>query len=191
MRQKIFAGGSKMEELVDLVDETGRPVAMRVLRSEVKRRKEEFLNEGLYQPIVVVVVLDAVGRVVAQVRGRSKGDDGAEEIDHVCGVITSGETWMEAANREAAEEVGVTLDDLRLVSQGVNVYNRYRILAAARAVGTPKVVDAHEVSRVFAARPEELHALRGCEVPFVRGFFADLELALVLERQKLAETSAP
>lgn len=171
-----------MEELVDLVDKTGQPVIMRVPRSEVKRRKNEFLEEGLYQPIVVVVVLDSAGRILAQVRGRSKGDDGAEEIDHVCGVITSGETWTEAANREAAEEIGVQLADLKLVGRGVNVYDRFRILAIARADSAPKVVNPDEVSKVFAARLEELRALRAAEATFVRGFFTDLESALELAR---------
>lgn len=167
-----------VEELVDLVDENGRVVIRRVPRSEVRRRKDELISQGLFQPIVVVVVLDDADRVIAQVRGNSKGDDGAQEIDHVCGVIGAGETWEKAARREAAEEIGVELAGLELIEQRVNVYQRHRSLAVAKSLGDPRVVDPREVSRVFRAHPEELRALQAGAASFVRGFFADLDLAV-------------
>lgn len=167
-----------VEELVDLVDKDGRVMVCRVPRSEVRRRKEELISQGLFQPIVVVVVLDDADRVIAQVRGNSKGDDGAHEIDHVCGVIGAGETWEVAARREAAEEIGVELVSLELIEQRVNVYQRYRSLAVARSLGVPRVVNPREVSSVFPAHPDELRALRAGATSFVRGFFADLDLAV-------------
>jgi ADP-ribose pyrophosphatase YjhB (NUDIX family) len=168
-----------LEELVDLVDKHGRSVVLGVPRSEVRRRKEEFIAQGLFQPIVIVVVTDADDKIVVHVRAESKGDDGGLEVDHVCGVVASGEAWQEAAVREAAEEIGVKIHDLSLVRQGVNVYQRYRTLALARSIDEPKVVREYEVARVFSAHPDELRALesRG-EVRFVRGFFSDLELAM-------------
>ncbi|WUJ69944.1 NUDIX hydrolase [Kribbella soli] len=165
------------EELVDLVDDSGRAILRRVPRSEVKRRRLELLDQGLYQPIVIVVVLDMAGHVVAQVRGKAKGDDGAEEIDHVCGVVSAGESWESAARREAAEEIGVELDRLALIEQRVNVYQRYRSLAVAIAVGTPEVVNPFEVSSIVRAYPHELRDLVGRRA-FVKGFFSDMDLAL-------------
>ncbi|NJC12945.1 ADP-ribose pyrophosphatase YjhB (NUDIX family) [Micromonospora profundi] len=168
-----------MEEFVDLVNANGEAVLRHVPRSEVRRRKNELISQGLFQPIVIVVVFDDDDRVIAQVRGTSKGDDGALEIDHVCGVVAAGEAWEEAGRREAAEEVGVELADLELIEQRVNVYQRYRSLAVARALGDPKVVNPHEVSRVFRASPEELRTMQADAASFVRGFFDDLNMALV------------
>jgi 8-oxo-dGTP pyrophosphatase MutT (NUDIX family) len=167
-----------VEELVDLVDKYGKVRRRGVPRAEVRRRKEEFLSVGLYQPIVIVVVTDGNGGIVTQVRGHAKGGDGNGEFDHVCGVIASGEAWQEAAEREALEEIGVRLDELSMVVQGVNVYRRHRTLAVARASGPPKVVNPNEVADVFIAQPDELHTLRDRGEVFVRGFFADLQMAL-------------
>lgn len=166
------------EELVDLVDAAGVPRVFGVPRSEVKRRKDEFLSQGLYQPIVVVVVFDDAGQVVAQVRGKGKAGDGDDEIDLVCGVISAGETWEIAARREAREEIGVALVDLAIVDQRVNGYKRYRTLALARALGEPRVINQHEVAQVIPASLEELRDLQEKGAVFVNGFFSDIELAL-------------
>ncbi|MFB8282777.1 NUDIX domain-containing protein [Nocardia colli] len=168
----------KLDELVDLVDDSGVVKHPRISRAEVRKRKEELIAQGLYQPIVIVVVLDDDGDVVAHVRGRSKGNDGQGEIDHVCGVISAGETWMQAAHREAAEEIGVELVDLTFVTAGVNCYQRHRTLAVARYSGRPAVVDESEVSRVFIASSHELGALADAGTSFVSGYFEDLTLAM-------------
>lgn len=167
-----------MEERVDLVDASGRVCRYGVARSEVRQHKKELLEQGLYQPIVIVVVTTEDGRIVAQVRGAGKAGDGDGEVDHVCGVISSGETWSEAARREAREEIGVELASLRLVTQGVNVYDRYRTLATAIAIGTPIAADLREVSSVFCADPGTLQAAAQSGTPFVHGFFDDLRSAL-------------
>ncbi len=167
-----------MEERVDLVDSSGTVRSHGVARSEVRQRKKEFLEQGLYQPIVVVVVTTDDGQIVAQVRGASKAGDGDGEVDHVCGVISSGENWSDAARREAREEIGVELASLRLVAQGVNIYDRYRTLATATAVGTPRTMDLREVSSVFCATVAALRASEQGGTPFVRGFFDDLGSAL-------------
>lgn len=168
----------KADELVDLVDATGDIQLRGIRRDEVRDRKEEFVASGLYQPIVVVVVLDEDGRVVAHERGQAKGDDGAGEIDHVCGVISSGESWRETAVREALEELGVQIRDLCFVAAGVNIYDRHRTLAVAQAIGAPRVVDHDEVGRLLLATVEELVEQECRSVRFVRGFFDDLRAAL-------------
>lgn len=170
---------TKHNELIDLVGADGSPRVRSITRGEVQTRLSEFLERGLYQPIVVVVLVDANGRVTAQVRGPSKGTDGRDEVDHVCGVIGSGETWQEAAVREAAEEIGVSLSGLQLVGQGVNAYRRYRVLATARPVGRPVARDPNEVSSVFQASSEELRRMAATgDKTFVKGFFDDLHQTL-------------
>jgi ADP-ribose pyrophosphatase YjhB (NUDIX family) len=166
------------DELVDLVDGAGLVKLRGIRRGEVKERKQEFLVRGLYQPIVIVVVIDHDDNVIAQVRGDAKADDGRGAVDHVCGVIAAGETWEQAARREAAEEINVELDDLMLVDQSVNGYGRHRTLAVARAVGEPQIIDSNEVARIFHASRGELKAMAQAETQFIGGFFSDLELAL-------------
>lgn len=168
----------KADELVDLVDKDGNARMPGVRRIEVKNRKEELLAQGLYQPIVVVIVFDDAGQIIAQVRGEAKGDDDSGFIDHVCGVVASGETWQVAAAREAAEEIGVELDEIRLVDRRVNVYKRYRTLATARTFSQPKVLNPAEVSRIIRVSPNDLYTMEREGSAFVKGYFTDLELAL-------------
>jgi ADP-ribose pyrophosphatase YjhB (NUDIX family) len=166
------------DEIVDLVDENGLVKMRGVRRGEVRDRKEELISLGLYQPIVIVVVVDEDDLIVAQVRGEAKVGDGHGAIDHVCGVISAGESWEDAARREAAEEISVELRDLVMVDQRVNGYGRHRTLAVARPIGEPRTVDTHEVARVFSASPGDLRTMADGEIKFVDGFFSDLKLAL-------------
>jgi ADP-ribose pyrophosphatase YjhB (NUDIX family) len=149
-----------------------------IRRGEVRDRKEELISLGLYQPIVIVVVVDDDGRIVAQVRGEAKAGDGRGAVDHVCGVISAGENWKDAARREAAEEISVELLDLAMVDQRVNGYGRHRTLAVARPAGEPRAIDTREVARVFSASLEELRAMADKDMEFIGGFFSDLMLAL-------------
>jgi 8-oxo-dGTP pyrophosphatase MutT (NUDIX family) len=169
----------KHDELIDLVDANGAPRIRSITRGEVQARLPEFLARGLYQPIVIVVVIDRRGTVTAHERGSSKGLDGGGDIDHVCGVIPAGETWVETATREAAEEIGVSLERLTLLSRGVNAYHRFRILATAEPIGDPHITNPSEVSRIIRASHGELLQLqRSGQSRFVKGFFEDLERAL-------------
>jgi ADP-ribose pyrophosphatase YjhB (NUDIX family) len=169
------------EELVDLVDARGTPRVRGVTRLEVSKRKAEFAAAGLYQPIVVVVVIDG-DNVIGQVRGRSKGDDGSGQIDHVCGVVAAGETWRVAAKREAVEEIGVGLEGLRFVLQGVNVNQRFRTLAVATPLGRARAVSEDEVEGLVVATPTALQAMMRTRATFVPGFFEDLHRALMASR---------
>jgi 8-oxo-dGTP pyrophosphatase MutT (NUDIX family) len=166
------------DEIVDLVDENGLIGMRGIRRGEVRDRKAELISLGLYQPIVIVVVVDERDHVVAQVRGEAKVGDGRGAVDHVCGVISAGESWEQAARREAAEEISVQLKDLVMVDQRVNEYGRHRTLAVARSIGEPRAVDTQEVARVFSASEEELRAMADGDVKFIGGFFSDLKLAL-------------
>lgn len=168
----------KEDEIVDLVDAMGIVKLRGIRRGEVRERKQEFLLRGLYQPIVIVVVMDDNDNVVAQVRGEAKTGDDQGAVDHVCGVIAAGETWEQAARREAAEEIGVELNNLELVDLRVNSYSRYRTLAVARTAGEPHITDNGEVASIFRASPDDLDAMAEAGTSFVDGFFTDLRLAL-------------
>jgi len=177
----------KRDELVDLVDATGLIRIRRIRRSDVARRKDQLILEGLYQPIVVVVVVDTGGRIVAHERGKTKAGDGRGEIAHVCGVIASGESWQEAAVRETAEEIGVATRDLTRVLSGVNAYGRHRTLAVAHSVGEPEVVHSDEVARLVVASLDELQALEQGATVFAHEFFIDLKHAVdALPRRDMA-----
>ena len=106
-----------MPEFVDLVDAAGRVVSRGVPRGDADTAA------GVHLRIVIVVVCNLRGQVLVHRRAASKSVDPGR-IDHVCGVVSSGETPDQAARREAREELGVTLDGLWDVEQGVNAYGR-------------------------------------------------------------------
>jgi 8-oxo-dGTP pyrophosphatase MutT (NUDIX family) len=165
-------------EIVDLVDVHGAVTLRGLTRGEIHAQKQELVERGLYQPIVIVVVVDDDGNVFAHERGISKGADGGGELDHVCGVVAAGETWADAAMREAKEEYGVELRGLTWVLSGVNMYQRHRTLAVARPIGVPRVVDSHEVANIIHGLPEHFNKWARDGMSFVRGFFTDMQAAL-------------
>ncbi len=165
------------DELVDLVDRTGRIAHRGVWRSYVKKNRAELTASGLYLPIAIVVVLDERGRIVAQERGKRKSDGGC--IDHVCGGQMSGEDILTTAQREAAQEVSVRLHSMRIVDAGVNAYGRYRTLLAARTKSHPRIGDYYEVERIVCESPAALaNAHHLGTYRFVKGFFEDMQTAL-------------
>ncbi|MFD8785831.1 NUDIX hydrolase [Kitasatospora sp. NPDC059599] len=87
------------EELIDVVDEHDRVVGT-ALRAEVYRR-------GLTHRCVFILVHDPAGRIFVHRRTDTKlFAPGAYDM-FVGGVVGSGETYAEAAVREAEEELGV------------------------------------------------------------------------------------
>ncbi|MBV2156082.1 NUDIX hydrolase [Kitasatospora sp. SUK 42] len=87
------------EELLDIVDENDRVIGT-ALRGEVYRR-------GLTHRCVFILVRDPAGRIFVHRRTDTKlFAPGAYDM-FVGGVVGSGETYAEAAVREAEEELGV------------------------------------------------------------------------------------
>ncbi|MBD0672558.1 NUDIX hydrolase [Streptomyces sp. CBMA156] len=87
------------EELLDVVDEHDRVIGT-ALRGEVYRR-------GLTHRCVFILVRDPAGRIFVHRRTDTKlFAPGAYDM-FVGGVVGSGETYVEAAVREAEEELGV------------------------------------------------------------------------------------
>lgn len=87
-------------EWVDVVDEDDR-VCRVVTRSEMRR-------DRLRHRAVFVAVLDGTGRLLVHRRATTK-DLWPGRLDlAVGGVVSSGESYADAARRELAEEIGVT-----------------------------------------------------------------------------------
>ena len=92
------------DELVDIVDEFDHvvdSVPRRVMRAERLRHRAVF-----------IAVVDGMGRLLVHRRSALK-DVWPSWCDiAVGGVVGAGETYLEAAHRELAEEVGVTTETL-------------------------------------------------------------------------------
>ena len=161
-----------MSELIDLVDDQGIIVRPRVLRDDAA------YYEGLYMPIVIVVVMNSYGQILVHKRAETKRVHGGA-IDHICGAIVSGETPEAAAHREALQETGVRLSDLTLIRQGVNSYGRYCRLIRARSDDTPAGnLNPREVAWAAFHTTTDLYSWRAAGESFVHGFFEDLNYAL-------------
>lgn len=163
---------NKTVELVDLVDSSGQVKKRNVLRSEVS------LYPDLYLQIVICIVFDRQGRVLVHKRAKTKKVNPGD-IDHICGGVMSGETAIAAAEREAFEETGLKPKNLKVVTQGINKYNRYRYLLVGESNEDPDAKASAEVEWVRFIHPEELKAkhLSG-EFTFVDEFFEDTALAI-------------
>jgi 8-oxo-dGTP pyrophosphatase MutT (NUDIX family) len=162
-----------MAEHMDLVDENGV-----VQRSGVPRH-EVGLHTGLYMQIATLIIRHKDGRLLVHRRSLTE-DTYPGAVDHVCGGVPSGETPEQTAAREAWEEVGVTPDSIRVVTAGLNEHDRYRHLLVGEAPeGVQPSITTDETLWVGYMGLEELHAKHASgELPFVNGFFTDLQLAL-------------
>lgn len=162
----------KEVELIDLVDSSGKIVQYGVPRSEAD------LYPDLHVQIVIGVIFDKEGRILVQKRAQTKKVDPGS-IDHVCGVIKSGETPEKAAVREAGEETGIEPCDIKIIRQEVNTYNRYRTLFVGESDDEPEQGDPKEVEWVCFIHPDELRdKFDSGEFTFVDEFFEDMEFAL-------------
>ena len=89
-------------ELVDVVDEEGRTVGV-VSRREMRTRR-------LPRRSAYVLVFNGAGDLFIHLRVPSKDVYPAHWDVAVGGVLAAGESFDDGARREAAEELGVTLD---------------------------------------------------------------------------------
>ena len=94
-------------EWVDLVDRDNQVVG-RALRQEV--RQQNLLHRG-----IAVLVRNSRGQVYVHQRTASKDLFPALYDMFVGGVVGSGEDYLDAARREAHEELGVATDELEFL----------------------------------------------------------------------------
>jgi 8-oxo-dGTP pyrophosphatase MutT (NUDIX family) len=162
-----------MSELIDLVNSKGE-----IMRTAVERDDmHSYEEERLYLQNIVAVVINDLGHVLVQERAQTKRISPGH-IDHVCGAILSGESPEETVRRETYEEIGIELDDVHLIAQGVNAYERYRYLFRGESKGLhlPQPRNLGEVAWTAYKQPDELRAKnRTRKLKFVKGFFEDLD----------------
>jgi 8-oxo-dGTP pyrophosphatase MutT (NUDIX family) len=98
------------DELVDIVDEFDHVVdsiPRRVMRAERLRHRAVF-----------IAVVDGMGRLLVHRRSPAKDVWPGWCDIAVGGVVGAGETYLEAAHRELAEEIGVTTETLAELDLG-------------------------------------------------------------------------
>jgi len=98
------------DELVDIVDEFDHvvdSVSRRVMRAERLRHRAVF-----------IAVVDGMGRLLVHRRSPAKDVWPGWCDIAVGGVVGAGETYLEAAHRELAEEIGVTTETLAELDLG-------------------------------------------------------------------------
>lgn len=120
--------GDEMVDIVDVEDRVIEVVPRRIMRAQKLRHRAVF-----------IAVFDGGGRLLIHRRSARK-DVWSSWCDlAVGGVVGSGETYIDAAVRELAEEVGIAATDLRAIDQGeVRAYDddQVSLLARCFAVAT-------------------------------------------------------
>ncbi len=96
-----------MDELVDILDEYGKPTGQSCLKSEAHRK-------GLLHPTVHVWCYTQNGKVLIQQRGKYKKTHPLLWDVSVAGHVASGEKIEIAALREVEEEIGLQINEADL-----------------------------------------------------------------------------
>ncbi|WP_222984429.1 NUDIX hydrolase [Flagellimonas meishanensis] len=96
-----------MDELVDILDEHGKPTGKSCLKSEAHQK-------GLLHPTVHVWFYTGNGKVLIQQRGKTKETHPLLWDVSVAGHVASGENIALAALREVQEEIGLDISEADL-----------------------------------------------------------------------------
>lgn len=91
-----------MDELVDILDENGKPTGASCLKSEAHQK-------GLFHPTIHVWLYTANGKILIQQRGKDKATHPLLWDVSVAGHVSSGEEIKIAAIREVQEEIGLDI----------------------------------------------------------------------------------
>jgi isopentenyl-diphosphate delta-isomerase type 1 len=151
------------QEYMDIVNEDDEVVG-RDTRANVHARHE--IHRGVH-----VFVVNARGELLLQLRSATNATYPAHWDASVGGQVVAGETYLQAARRELAEELGCRADTLELVGK----YNSYsarqrekRTLFVHRCDG-PFDPQADEIDAIRFVAPNDVQeAMR--EAPFTEGF---------------------
>ena len=106
-----------MDELVDILDDNGKPTGKSCLKSEAHQK-------GLFHPTVHVWLYTQQAQILIQQRGRDKATHPLLWDVSVAGHVSSGENIKTAAIREVEEEIGlqVSEDDLKPIGTHKEVH---------------------------------------------------------------------
>jgi len=91
-----------MTERVIYVDENDQPIG-------AGTREEAWVN-GTYVRLVRVMIRDEKGRILLQHRTKTVKSNPNLWTNSAGGYVDAGESWIDAANREMHEEIGITTD---------------------------------------------------------------------------------
>jgi isopentenyldiphosphate isomerase len=147
----------EQSELVDVVDDDDRVVAV-VTRAEMRTRH-------LQHRCVFVVVRRSDGRLLVHQRSPTKDIWPSAWDIGAGGVVTSGEAWEVAAERELAEELGIVGAELRFVRAARYADDELTELARIYTTiwdGPIAFVDG-EVTAAVWLTPDELAGLQRVE----------------------------
>jgi isopentenyldiphosphate isomerase len=151
------------QEYMDIVNEDDEVIG-RDTRENVHARHE--IHRGVH-----VFVVNARGELLLQLRSATTATYPGHWDASVGGQVGAGETYLAAARRELAEELGCRADTLELVGK----YNSYsarqrekRTLFVHRCDG-PFHPAADEIDAIRFVAPSEIPTAM-CEAPFTDGF---------------------
>lgn len=96
-----------MEELIDVLDEDGNKIGKIETRAKVHEK-------GLWHRIIVVSFIDRNGHLLMQQRAFDKESNPGKWDVSAAGHVSSGQTSIEAAVREVAEELGIEITEKEL-----------------------------------------------------------------------------
>src|SRR5690349_1257950 len=100
-----------MSELLDIVNDRDEVVG--------QAERDEAHRLGLVCRLVYVYFYTEDGHIILQKRSMTKKNDAGKLTTTVSGHVASGQSYLEAAVREAHEETGVEIDISKLTDLGV------------------------------------------------------------------------
>ena len=150
-----------MTEYFDVIDKNDKVIG--------KASRDECHAKGLLHRAVHIVIINSKGQLLLQKRSIKKDLYPGWWIDAAAGHVDSGETPIEAANREIMEEIGVS----------VNLEELFRFRKKWKGSGK---ID-NEIITVYAGRSDGTFKINTEEVQFVK-FFSYKKIREMLKKEK-------
>ena len=101
-----------MDELVDILDESGNPTGKTIMKSEAH-------SKGFFHPTVHIWFYTVTGKILIQQRAKDKDTHPLLWDVSVAGHVGAGEDIVPSAVREVQEEIGLNIENNDLKKIGV------------------------------------------------------------------------
>ena len=169
----LFRDSTGME-LIDLYDRERRPLGKTIVRGET-------LPEGTYRIVVHVIIIDNDGRMLIQRRHPEKDSwPGAWDVT-VGGWVDSGETSLQAGERELMEELGINLslgNERPVMTMNAGpVFDDYYVVTVDHDIGPLHLQESEVVDAMWADRDTIVEKIEdGSFIPY-KVAFIDLLLS--------------